>query len=246
MADQPDLLDFINNKMQMTEAYQPLIIKALIAHGGEATEQQLAEALLLGSADLVEKAKSRLRYPLPILQKHRIIEKVERGVWRLTAQNQEPEYTDAIAACDSALKSWAKRFPAKSMSQRIRLIEAADSRCQACGAQAPAVQIDIDHIIPRARAKNRTVRLPGGEHVNVDDDRNLQVLCAACNRGKRDQSTHDFRPSAQRISETISNALGIAHRLGYDVDFIYSQAKVHYTGTHIPVLPEQISEAPTQ
>jgi hypothetical protein len=60
------------------------------------------------------------------------------------------------------------------------------------------------------------VTLPDGTRAPVDDDRNLQVLCTKCNRGKRDTSTYDFRPSARRFSETISLVLRAAKDAGYD------------------------------
>lgn len=46
--------------------------------------------------------------------------------------------------------------------------------CTACGARAPDVQLEVDHIIPVAK---------GG----TDDSQNLTTLCLDCNRGKSDK-----------------------------------------------------------
>ncbi|HEY2306360.1 MAG TPA: hypothetical protein VGI05_10820, partial [Streptosporangiaceae bacterium] len=48
------------------------------------------------------------------------------------------------------------------------------------------------------------------------DERNLQILCARCNRGKRDTSSYDFRLTADRFAETISITLQLAKHSGYD------------------------------
>ena len=96
-------------------------------------------------------------------------------------------------------------------------MEKAEGRCQACGVLATERLLDIDHIIPRSQASSRgEVRLPSGEWIAVDDGRNLQALCYLCNRGKRDTSTTDFRPTVERLAETIVLAEQLAARLGYD------------------------------
>ncbi len=95
------------------------------------------------------------------------------------------------------------------------MIEAAGGRCQACGAAGSDTALDIDHVVPRASARGGKVVLPSGRTVGVDDPANLQVLCAACNRGKRDLGNHDFRPTLDRLAETMETAAGHALRLGY-------------------------------
>ena len=54
----------------------------------------------------------------------------------------------------------------------------------------------------------------GGQLIPVNDLRNLQVLCSKCNRGKRDTSTYDFRPSEERLAETIMEVFAKADELG--------------------------------
>lgn len=56
---------------------------------------------------------------------------------------------------------------------RVKIIARDNSTCQLCGAMAPGVPIEIDHIIPRSR---------GG----LTEEKNLRVLCRDCNVGKSD------------------------------------------------------------
>lgn len=55
---------------------------------------------------------------------------------------------------------------------RIRILERDAFTCQYCGAQAPDVRLEVDHVIPRSK---------GG----ADEPLNLVTACAPCNRGKR-------------------------------------------------------------
>ena len=56
---------------------------------------------------------------------------------------------------------------------RMEVLDRDKSTCQICGAQAPEVKLELDHIIPRSR---------GG----LTELRNLRVLCKTCNLGKSD------------------------------------------------------------
>jgi 5-methylcytosine-specific restriction endonuclease McrA len=69
------------------------------------------------------------------------------------------------------------------------------------------------------------VTLPDGSRVLADDERNLQALCSRCNRGKRDTSTYDFRPSADRLRETIVLTLQKAKSQGYDWKTVLANAE---------------------
>jgi hypothetical protein len=58
-----------------------------------------------------------------------------------------------------------------TLKERIFILNRDKKTCQICGAKAPAVILEIDHIIPVSK---------GG----TNDPANLQVLCFDCNRGK--------------------------------------------------------------
>ena len=247
MDEEVDLLDFVQNKMTMTYYYQPVVIKALLQHGGRASQDDLAVELLLGDPDTLPNARRTLqRWPWITLRKRGVVDREpSKSDWILKAKYEPADIPAIVAACDAALKAWAKRFPQKKSAQRISLLEKAGGCCQACGARPPKVELDIDHIIPKARAKNDGVRLANGEFVHVDDERNLQVLCAPCNRGKRDQSDFDFRPTEENLAKAIALTMDIAADHGYSPDVIFNKAlALHISGLtqHVPE-PAVMSEA---
>jgi len=94
----------------------------------------------------------------------------------------------------------------------------------ACGVPGFIRPLDVDHIVPRARARLGKVRAATGELVPIDDPRNLQALCTRCNRGKRDASAFDFRPSEDRLVESITVVLNRAAELGYDTKELLMRA----------------------
>lgn len=64
--------------------------------------------------------------------------------------------------------------PRLPVGLRFRILERDHFTCRYCGRQAPAVELEVDHIHPRAK---------GGS----DRPDNLVTACVACNRGKRDR-----------------------------------------------------------
>lgn len=205
--------------MSMSGPYQPLIIQALLAAGGTLARRDLARQLLLADEfQLARAERVMMRWPLTTLTKHRVItyDKVTKTFHLATVQS-EGETAEVLAVCDRRLAAWKRNTAKKHASRIYRVIERAGGRCECCGVLASERQLDVDHIIPRSRVNNHgEVQLPAGEWIAVDDDRNLQALCYVCNRGKRDSSTTDFRPSVERLAETIVLAERQARRLGYD------------------------------
>lgn len=69
---------------------------------------------------------------------------------------------------------------------RAEVLNRDNFTCQWCGAKAPDVALQVDHIIPVIR---------GGK----TEARNLQTLCHACNIGKSDRVFHLLPPEGQKI-----------------------------------------------
>lgn len=204
----------------MSGPYQPLVIRALLLSGGSISKRQLAEQLLLGDEARVRHSERLLmRWPVTTLTKHQVIayDKATK-TFRLVGSPPTGRDRDlVIKLCDERLASWNRPSALRRASQFYKAIEAAGGRCEACGVLAADRPLDVDHIVPRSRANNHgDVRTSNGESVNVDDTRNLQVLCEKCNRGKRDTSTFDFRPDLSRLAETIVLAEERSRRLGFD------------------------------
>lgn len=59
-----------------------------------------------------------------------------------------------------------------NLSLRFSVLRRDEFYCQYCGARPPAVQLEVDHIVPLSK---------GG----TDDYLNLITSCLPCNRGKR-------------------------------------------------------------
>lgn len=212
------LLDYLARDASFSSPYQPVLIAALVRAGGRAPKARLAELLLTNDPVLVARARRALmRWPLSTFRRHAIANyDTATGEFVLPVQfASEQQREQVLALCDALAAKWVPRGKAVSASLRYALIEKAGGRCQACGAPGSDHTLDIDHIVPRAAAKNGKVRLPDGRHVPVDDPVNLQVLCAACNRGKRDLGEYDFRPSLARLAETMNMAAARAAELGH-------------------------------
>lgn len=56
-------------------------------------------------------------------------------------------------------------------SLRYKILKRDRFTCKSCGARAPEVELEVDHIIPTSK---------GG----TDDEKNLVATCTECNRGK--------------------------------------------------------------
>jgi 5-methylcytosine-specific restriction endonuclease McrA len=212
------LLTYLTQQASYASPYQPLLIAALIRAGGRAPAVRLAELLLINDPVVMSRARRTLmRWPLRTFRKHAIADydaaSKEFVLPVEFASDQQRQH--ALDVCDALAAGWAPRGKTVSPSLRYALIEHARGRCQACGAPGSETALDIDHIVPRAAAKNGKVKLGDGRTVPVDDRENLQVLCAACNRGKRDLGTYDFRPSLPRLAETMNTAAARAEALGY-------------------------------
>lgn len=54
--------------------------------------------------------------------------------------------------------------------------------------------------------------------MDVDDDRNLQVLCPTCNTAKTASDATDFRPSPQRLAEVIAAVRDLASNEGISAE----------------------------
>jgi predicted house-cleaning noncanonical NTP pyrophosphatase (MazG superfamily) len=208
----PDLIEFLQHRMSMTDVYQPVVIKELILHEGTRTKAELATAL--AAYDLaVQEYYERIvtRWPKITLTKHGIIDYERRGsVFRLLPY---PDSADArlkaVRICEEKIGDWLEkrksreRAPEAGTSVRYEVLKEAHGKCQLCGISSEISPIDIDHIIPRSKAdKNGKVRLHG-RLIDVNDRENLQALCFACDRAKRDADETDFRRRNKLIRDRI-------------------------------------------
>jgi predicted house-cleaning noncanonical NTP pyrophosphatase (MazG superfamily) len=210
--DKPDLLEFLDKRMSMTDVYQPVVIKELLLHGGSRTKAELASALVAYDL-LVQEYYERIvmRWPKITLSKHDIIDYEREGsIFRLLPYPESTEVRmGAVRICEEKISTWLERkktkgrAPEAGASVRYEILKAAGGKCELCGISSEIKPIDIDHIVPRSKAdKNGKVRLHG-KMIDANDPNNLQALCFSCNRAKRDRDETDFRRREKLVRDRI-------------------------------------------
>lgn len=212
----PDLLEFLHNRMSMTDVYQPVVVKELLLHEGTCTKAELATALA-GHDLAVQEYYERIvmRWPKITLAKHGIIEYERKGsIFRLLPYpTRADERAEAMAICDEKIATWLERkrsrerAPEAGASVRYEILKLAKGKCQLCGISSEVCPIDIDHIVPRSKtSKDGKVRL-NGELIDVNDPENLQALCFSCNRAKRNKDETDFRRRDKLVRDNIPDLI---------------------------------------
>jgi 5-methylcytosine-specific restriction endonuclease McrA len=228
LLEASELLDFVNRRMRMTGYYQPVVIAELVKADRLALgRDELATKVLLADPSTLERAvRVLMRWPKQTLERHGITsyDKSTKRFHLLADLPKEADRQAVLDACARRLEAWTLKEAPQMASARFAAIEAAGGRCQACGVVGSVRPLDIDHVVPYSTAKRGHVIHPTLGRVPVHSVSNLQVLCSKCNRGKRDASTYDFRPSEERLVETIRLTLELADRYGFDRGRITQQA----------------------
>ncbi|HIF10131.1 MAG TPA: hypothetical protein EYQ81_10020 [Sneathiellales bacterium] len=63
--------------------------------------------------------------------------------------------------------------------------------------------LDADHIVPKSLANKRGEVIIEGELVDVDSEKNIQILCSKCNRAKGNLDDTDFRKRNKLVRDKI-------------------------------------------
>jgi len=188
-----ELREFLTLKMRLNHIYQPLLIKTLIDVGGTATIRQLASVFLSQDESQIQYYEGRLKeHPMRVLTRHGIITRqgdlVKLNVEKLNFSQK----AELKKICEEKLQSFGAEkglaiwdYRALDINQvpdslRYRVLLESKGRCALCGATKNERMLDVDHIVPRSL---------GGKTIYE----NLQILCAKCNRSKRNKDTTDLR-----------------------------------------------------
>ncbi len=200
----------------MTDVYQPVVVKELLLNKGTCTKADLATALA-GHDLAVQEYYERIvmRWPKITLTKHGIIEYERKGsIFRLLPYpSSEEDRDEAVAICDEKIAAWLERkrsrehAPEAGASVRYEILRSARGKCQLCGISSEIRPIDIDHIVPRSKAKKNGKVLLNGKMIDVNDPENLQALCFSCNRAKRDKDETDFRRRDKLVRDHIPDLI---------------------------------------
>ena len=188
-----ELIDFVNNKMRMSHVYQPLVLEFLAQSGGKATLHQLATMMAAADEAAVSFYSNKINtMPIPVLRERGAVHSDGDLIALTTDELTYEQRAALIAACESRIARflaergegvWSGLIETLPVPESIRYqVLARDRKCLLCGAGPDAIQLQVDHIIPRSQ---------GGSN----DIANLQVLCATCNRGKSNRDDRDFNQS---------------------------------------------------
>lgn len=86
---------------------------------------------------------------------------------------------------------------AVSPKRRWRILMRDQFTCQYCGARAPEVKLQVDHVRPKSK---------GGS----DEEFNLVTACATCNQGKTDAELEDrFGMIAREVATLLERGLSV-------------------------------------
>jgi MoxR-like ATPase len=99
-----DLIEFINNRMNMHENYQPVVIKTLVSGGGRATSEEIENDLRKSNPDT--SSKSMVNTVLNVLTNHKII-RAEDDEYVLDVKKplSALESKHVIELCDTKINS---------------------------------------------------------------------------------------------------------------------------------------------
>ncbi len=207
-----DLMHFISKQMRMSHIYQPVMIKTLLHNGGQATTEEIAQALLAYDQSQVEYYSLRTKSMVgKVLTNNGVVEPIKDGRqitgYRLTETTHTDTQRAALQAmCNEAIDKyikirgdaiWGHRGPDSgyvSGSIRYNVLKRAKHRCELCGGREYQVALHVDHIIPRSK---------GGP----DDISNFQALCMTCNTNKRDTDDTDFRGVVDSYSDREADCI---------------------------------------
>lgn len=241
MMTASELMVYLRQTMSPTAYYQPLIIGELIRRGGSASQRQLAIALMMGDDGEVRRWEQVVgRWPRKTLRKHGVVSYDPKlKEYRLLAYpGDETMRAELLAECTAQVRRWQSSVKGRGSSRRYEALRRAAGRCQLCGIPGNLAPLHVDHIVPWSRRIKRTntVTIPDGQIVDVDDDRNLQVLCSVCNTAKRAADTTDFRPSAERLAEVIGAVRALAVAQGISSDELERLVQQHVAPDSAPQL----------
>lgn len=205
----------------MSHVYQPVMITALLRHGGAASARQIAHALLGHDESQLEYYRTITGNMVGrVLKDHGLVSSEGRGwkrIWRLTGHEDftECDVAAIIEACREKLDAYIQKRGSRIWSHRTagsgyvpgslryRVLKRAEFHCELCGIPADEKALEVDHIVPRNK---------GGP----DDITKLQALCYTCNAQKRDHDDTDFRAVRDSHKATDSSCVfctDIAHRV---------------------------------
>ena len=181
--------------MRMSQVYQPVMLIELLKNSGQASIEQIAQAILNKDPTQLEYFAEVVKNMVgKVLTRNRGITNKDGNIYTLVGSNEisKSEIEELISLCEKRITDfeskrgdavWAHRKRGHrpiSGSVRYEVLSRAKFRCELCGISADEKNIEVDHIHPKSL---------GG----VDEISNYQALCYSCNAAKRNTDSTDFR-----------------------------------------------------
>ena len=189
------LRQFIASEMRMSQVYQPVMLIELLRNHGQATVQQIAQAILNKDPTQIEYFSEIVTNMVGrVLTKNRGITEREGDTYRLIGSQDlsQEQVQELMSLCEKRVQEFEQRRGRAvwehrrrghrpiSGSVRYEVLSRAKFKCELCGISADEKNIEVDHIFPKSL---------GGK----DDLSNYQALCYSCNAAKRNTDDTDFR-----------------------------------------------------
>ena len=186
---------FLTKEMRMAQVYQPVMLMQILKNNGEATVQQIAQAILDKDPTQIEYFSEIVKNMVGrVLTKTRGITEKNGNSYRLIGAKElsQEQINELVSICEQKIQDfeqqrgdavWAHRKRGHrpiSGSVRYEVLSRAKFKCELCGISADEKNIEVDHILPKSL---------GGK----DDLTNFQALCYSCNAAKRNTDDTDFR-----------------------------------------------------
>jgi diadenosine tetraphosphate (Ap4A) HIT family hydrolase len=190
-----ELKQFITEEMRMSHIYQPVMLIELLKHNGQASVEQIAQAILNRDPTQIEYYSEIVKNMVGrVLTKNRGITDKEGNQYKLKDANElnGEQVLELINLLEDKIREYeAKREDAHwehrkrsreaiSGSIRYEVLKRASFRCELCGISAQDKNLEVDHITPKSL---------GG----ADEITNYQALCYTCNAQKNNRDDTDFR-----------------------------------------------------
>jgi len=191
-----ELQDFIQNKMRMSQIYQPVMLMTLLKQGGACSRREIAKAILLRDDSQIEYYEAITTNMVGRVLQNRNVVDLDKPTKTYVLKDFGTLTESQVAALESLCKQKLNDFLEKrgdsifdhrrvstgyiSGTIKYEVLKRARFRCELCGISAEKKALEVDHIEPRSRK-------------GPDDISNYQALCYSCNAMKRDTDNTDFR-----------------------------------------------------
>jgi predicted restriction endonuclease len=202
------LREFLEQRMQMSHVYQPVMLLTLLRSNGMATKREIAEAIPSHDESQLEYYDQIVSGMVgKVLRKHGLVTWAD-GRFRLTDFDEltPSQIGDLAELCAAKLADYVSKRGSRVWEHRNRtlnvlsgtlryeVLKNARFRCALCGTPADEKALEVDHIRPR-------------KHGGGDELSNLQALCYSCNAMKRDRDATDFRNNRTFYDERLVGCL---------------------------------------